>query len=102
MGFEEYLNTPGVDRVVITLEKHGKPITFRLFAHESGFSEPYARKLRDTMSRFGLIDVSWENKRTQVIELTSYGKKFAQLVHQQGRLIEEASKAVGKDPPPPP
>jgi hypothetical protein len=97
VGFDDFLNTPGVHRAVVLLERHGEPVTFRQFTELTGLADLTASKLRDAMQRFGLISVAWANERTQRIELTAHGRKLVLLVAQEGKLVEDAMRARKPD-----
>jgi predicted transcriptional regulator len=90
VSFDDYLDTPGVQRIVIALDKEGS-MTFREFVQASTFDDRLAAKVRDAMAGWGLITVGWQNKKTQMIELTPLGKRFVTLTYKQAEIIEQGS-----------
>jgi hypothetical protein len=87
-SIDDYLDTPGVQRIAIALDKDG-PMTFREFVHASTFDDRLAMKVRDAMASWGLIVVGWKDKKTQLIELRPLGKKFVNLTYKQAEIIAE-------------
>lgn len=100
MDLDEYLNTQRVQKVAVAMEKKG-PMTFRQFKEATGYWDTLASQVRDRMESWNLIRVSWKNKKTQLIELTIYGREYVAMVHEQARLVEKAIKAKSSEKPPP-
>src|ERR1043165_4982661 len=101
LDVEEFLTTPRVQKVALRLQKVG-PMTFRQFKEAPGFWDQVPADVRDKMDRWGLIEVSWQNKKTQLITLTAFGETFAALTRQQLQVVEDAMAAkerVTRSPP---
>ena len=94
----DYLASPGAQKIVVTLDKHGSLI-LRELAFHAELSEPFVRKEMDKLEGWGLVTVAHLNKRTYQFSLTPRGKKFAGLTYKQVELIREGAEEKAKEGP---